>query len=285
MTSATVRLLALANRLLPAPALPGDVDPLEYARWEHRTSEVALRLWDATGGLREGRALDVGCGLGGKTHRLRQHVGDGVAWTALDIDVEHLRQAGDYFASVAVDDVHRVAADAGWLPFAGASFDRIVTADVLEHLPAPRRSLAEFRRCLRPDGRLVLLFNPWGSPRGSHLGDVLHLPWCQLLFSRDTLEEAALAVSEARARATRDPVEAERRRAHGRDLVSHFHHHVYPTRVADLRAWLAEDRTFTVEHELRVGPGAIGSPGWLQSTWCEEWLAATYGAVLRPVAD
>ena len=281
--SVATRFLRLANRLLPAPALPGDVDPSAYARWEYETSEATLRLWDAAGRLDGGCALDVGCGLGGKTHRLREHAGAAVRWTALDIDVDHLRQAGAYFTEAGVDAVDRVAGDAARLPFADGGFDRIVTADALEHLPDPRRALAEFRRCLRPDGRLVLLFNPWGSPRGSHLGDLLHLPWCQLFFSKETLGRATLEVAEDRARAA-PPGEAERVRAHGRDLVDHFQHHVHPTRIADLRAWLADDRTFTIDTEIRFGPGSIGTPDWLQRGWCEEWLSATYGAVLTPRA-
>ena len=279
--SVAVRILRFANRLLPAPNLPGDADPVRYARWEYETSDAVLRLWDAAGrsGVRD--ALDVGCGLGGKTHRLQQHAGEGVRWTALDIDVDHLRQAGEYFEHASVERIDRIAGDAGRLPFADAAFDRIVTADALEHLPDPRRALQEFRRCVRDDGRLVLLFNPWGSPRGSHLGDVLHLPWCQLLFRGDQLREATLAITEDRARAL-GPEEAERMRAYGRDLVEHFEHHVHPTRIRDLRAWLDQDGTFTLEHELRIGPGPVGSPDWLQSHWCEEWLSATYGAVLRP---
>lgn len=281
--SVATHLLRFANRVLPAPDLPGDVDPVAYARWEYETSRATLRLWDAAGPLTHGAALDVGCGLGGKTHRLREHTGSAVRWTALDIDIEHLRRAGSYFEHAGVDDVERIAGDAARLPFDDATFDRIVTADALEHLPDPRRALSEFRRCLRPDGRLVLLFNPWGSPRGSHLGDLLHLPWCQLLFSRETLGRATLAVAEERAREL-PPGDAERLRSHGRELVEHFHHHVHPTRIADLRAWVRADRTFSIESELRIGPGPIGTPGWLQAGWCEEWLSATYAAVLEPMA-
>lgn len=281
MSSRGERFLVWANRVLPAPALPGDVEPMEYARWEYRTSGPVLRLWDAAVGGDVRAALDVGCGLGGKTHRLREHAGPRVAWTALDIDREHVRQARSYWRDAGIDDIRSTVGDASALPFADASFDRIVTADALEHLQDPRAALREFQRCLRADGRLVLLFNPWGSPRGSHLGDLLHLPWCQLWFSRETLERATLAVAEERAAAL-SHADAEKLRAHARDLSAHFRDHVHPTRIADLRAWLREDHTFSIEHELRFGPGRIGTPRWLQTGWGEEWLSATYAAVLRP---
>lgn len=281
--SVAVQFLRFANRLLPAPNLPGDADPVAYAQWEYETSEAVLQLWDVAGRAGVTHALDVGCGLGGKTNRLREHAGEGVRWTALDIDEQHLRQAGQYFEHAQVSSIARVAGDAGRLPFADGRFDRIVTADALEHLPDPRRALLEFRRCIRDDGVLVLLFNPWGSPRGSHLGDVLHLPWCQLLFDRADLSAATRAIVDERARDL-PAEEAERLRAHGQDLVDHFENHVHPTRIADLRGWLEQDQTFRIEHELRIGPGPLGAPGWMQSSWCEEWLSATYGAVLRPRA-
>lgn len=278
-----VQLLRLSNRLLPAPALPGDTGPVAYAQWEYETSEAVLRLWDRAGRNDVRRALDVGCGLGGKTHRLQRHAGAGIGWTALDIDHVHLQQAGQYFDHAGVTGIDRVAGDAGRLPFPDAHFDRIVTADALEHLPDPRRALLEFRRCVTDDGRLVLLFNPWGSPRGSHLGDLVHLPWCQLLFSRETLAAATRAIAEERANSLPTD-QAERMRAHGEDLVEHFENHVHRTTIADLREWLAADGTFDIEDELRIGPGSIGAPDWLQSRWCEEWLSATYGAVLRPLS-
>ena len=45
--------------------------------------------------------------------------------------------------------------DAQQLPFADASFANIVMIDVLHHIESPLRFLAEARRALRPDGRLI----------------------------------------------------------------------------------------------------------------------------------
>lgn len=42
------------------------------------------------------------------------------------------------------------------LRFGGASLDAIVSFDVLEHVPDYRAALAEFARCLKPDGVLLL---------------------------------------------------------------------------------------------------------------------------------
>jgi ubiquinone/menaquinone biosynthesis C-methylase UbiE len=47
-------------------------------------------------------------------------------------------------------------APAEQLPFADGSFDAVVLADVIEHIPRADRAVAEFARVLRPGGRLVM---------------------------------------------------------------------------------------------------------------------------------
>ncbi|RKZ08943.1 hypothetical protein DRQ32_08670 [bacterium] len=286
MPTLSASLLLLANRVLPAVDLPGDTGPMDYARWENETADGLIEVFDSCRdrGAPLRRALDVGCGYGGKTTRLRERSGKDVHWTALDLAQEHLGHAGNWFESNGHTEIARTRADAARLPFADGSFERIVSADALEHLPEPRQALREFRRCLHPEGRIVLLFNPWASPRGSHLGDLLHLPWCQVFFSRDTLVEATRAEA-ARKAAQMDAVLAERVIAHGESLIDHFLHHVHPTRIADLRDWLAEDAGLEIESQRHFGPGPLRDSGLISMPWCEEFLSATYAAVLRPTAS
>ena len=277
-----VRFLLAANRLLPRPALPGEPDDSEYARWEYETSDVAVELWRTVGGAPVARALDLGCGLGGKTHRLAEETGSATRWVALDIAVDHLRKADRYHREVGLAGVAKTTGDAAALPFVDGAFDRIVTTDTLEHFPEPRRALAEMRRCLAPGGRVILIFNPWGSPRGSHLGDVLHLPWCQLWFSRDTLRTAARRAAERLADSAVDASIATAYRAQGESLVDHFDHHLHAVRIADLHRWIEEDGHFRVETRRGVGPGPLRGAGWVGEGPWREWLSASYGVVLAP---
>jgi len=54
-----------------------------------------------------------------------------------------------------------VCGDACRLPFRAASFDALVSTEAFHWFPDQRAALAEFRRVLRPDGRLLLvLVNP-----------------------------------------------------------------------------------------------------------------------------
>lgn len=52
--------------------------------------------------------------------------------------------------------------DIGAIPVETASFDAILCAEVLEHVPEPLKAVAEFARILRPGGRLILTA-PLGS--------------------------------------------------------------------------------------------------------------------------
>ena len=67
-------------------------------------------------------------------------------------------------------DVETVACDAEELPFEDASFDLVFGHAVLHHLPDLDRAFGEFRRVLRPGGRLFFAGEP--SRYGDRIADV-----------------------------------------------------------------------------------------------------------------
>lgn len=89
--------------------------------------------------------LDVGCGDGrGPARILNQRAGSYIGVDVSRPAVERAQAAGI--------DV-RLIEDASTLPFDDATFDAVVSVEVLEHLFAPHAAAAEFARVLKPGGR------------------------------------------------------------------------------------------------------------------------------------
>ena len=119
-------------------------------------------------------ASDVGCSVGRLAGELaRRHPG----WqlTGIDLSYQMLRQGNDYWTkgetlhpnlirygfgtpaltTSPLPNLSFALAKAESLPFADASQDLLVNTFLLDRLPDPFAGLREFRRVLRPGGRLI----------------------------------------------------------------------------------------------------------------------------------
>lgn len=101
-----------------------------------------------------GDVLDVGAGQSPWRELLQ-----GCRYTGLDVD------SARAFGMRRMPDI--VYYDGGAMPLADGSFDHVLCAEVLEHVPDEHLLLAEIARVLRPGGTLVLTL-PW-SARLHHL--------------------------------------------------------------------------------------------------------------------
>ena len=99
-------------------------------------------------------ALDAGCG---RTTRLRDYRDRITRLVGVDSDEAAGRENPFLDEFVAADLDHS-------LPFDEDSFDLVYANFVVEHLTHPERGFAEWRRVLRPGGRLVLLTSNRASP-------------------------------------------------------------------------------------------------------------------------
>ncbi len=111
----------------------------------------ALGDWLALRG--EERALDVGCASGTLTSQWAARAGSVVG---VDFSARLAAEAAQRHASA---QLRFACAEAAALPFATASFDRVVCFNVLLSLPDhayAQRAIAELDRVLRPGGRLLL---------------------------------------------------------------------------------------------------------------------------------
>lgn len=103
------------------------------------------------GEVRGLRLLDVGCGTG--RHALRAN-DQGAIVTGVDFSTEMLRRAR---SKPGGDEIHWVTHDIQTrLPFDDATFDRVTSALVIDHVGDLEAFLAELRRVCRPDGFVLL---------------------------------------------------------------------------------------------------------------------------------
>ena len=100
--------------------------------------------------LEGARVLVAGCGLGMYASKIRERYAKSVE--AFDIEIDRVR--------VAREGVSGAIVSAGEdIPFADASFDVVLSHEVIEHVRDDRRSMGEMLRVTRTGGR-VLLFCP-----------------------------------------------------------------------------------------------------------------------------
>jgi SAM-dependent methyltransferase len=113
----------------------------------HYERPAALRMLGDVAGR---SVLDAGCGAGAHSLELIRAgaVVTGVDLSAGLLDIARARLGPDVQLQQA-DLVQR-------LPFADASFDAVLASLVMHYLPDWQLTLAEFRRVLRPSGRLVI---------------------------------------------------------------------------------------------------------------------------------
>jgi methionine biosynthesis protein MetW len=90
--------------------------------------------------------LDLGCRDG----TLTRHFTKGNRVVGVDVDGDALTIAYEAYGI----EVHRANLNAA-LPFSDASFDAVVLAETLEHLPYPLITLGEIQRVLRPRGGVI----------------------------------------------------------------------------------------------------------------------------------
>jgi SAM-dependent methyltransferase len=111
------------------------------------------------------RLLDLGCGGGRHAFEAARR---GARVVAMDTDRAELDRVAAIFGGMA--DAGEIPApgsgaavlgDATLLPFPDGSFDKVIAAEVLEHLPADQAAMNEIARILRPGGMAAVTVPAW----------------------------------------------------------------------------------------------------------------------------
>lgn len=149
------------------------------ALWEHKTgTDPKEILWRTLEAWRPQRVLEVGGGQGELAERMQNELGAEVTFVDISPRMVELTRGRGIDARVG---------DAQALSFDDGSFDTVVAAWMLYHVPEVDRALAEFARVLRPGGALIAVTN--GNGHLAELRELLQFGWEGHTFSRENGEE------------------------------------------------------------------------------------------------
>jgi ubiquinone/menaquinone biosynthesis C-methylase UbiE len=126
--------------------------PEQLAAWQAR-----LRAWAGDQPL---QVLDVGCGTGFLALQLAE-LGHRAAGADFSENMIERARAKAVERSL---DVRFDVADAENLPYDDSTVDLVIERHVVWTLPDPTGALIEWRRVLRPGGRLILIEGHWSNP-------------------------------------------------------------------------------------------------------------------------
>jgi len=98
-------------------------------------------------GLRDGRLLEIGSGLGHLVGQLE----DSFETYGMDLNQWAVKES-----KAVIDETALQTASAEEIPFADGAFDVVIIKHIVEHLPNPEKAIAEIGRVTAPGGTLIL---------------------------------------------------------------------------------------------------------------------------------
>jgi SAM-dependent methyltransferase len=181
----------LVRKSASGPDSTGRASSADYVQWRGDAMPKKFReTFDA--GLIVGKdVLDFGCGTGPLSHEVvalgaRSCVG-------LDLDAGSIATA-----RANAKDCARIrfelATDPTRIDLPDESVDVIACADVMEHILEYEAIMREWRRVLRPGGRVLILWQPYWHPYGHHGADYTPIPWVHVFLSHREQREVAARI-------------------------------------------------------------------------------------------
>lgn len=137
-----------------------EVDDGASTPWQQMVIQLAGPL------IKGAKVMEIGCGRGGFVPALlaagARHV------VAADFSETAVAKARSHAAELGLADVEFRVEDIEAITLPSEAFDVVVSCETIEHVPSPRRALAELSRILRPGGYLILTTPNYLSAIGLH---------------------------------------------------------------------------------------------------------------------
>jgi len=148
--------------------MPEDLDKAAFCGepsyvWRAGQERRLQMIISAAGDRLNGLILENGCGVGQYVNHLSPVSGTVIG---LEFDFERGNQAKSL--SVQSENAHFVNSAGENLPFPKATFDLILSHEVIEHVQDDSLAVKEMVRVLRPGGRIVLFAPNRGYPFETH---------------------------------------------------------------------------------------------------------------------
>lgn len=134
--------------------------------------------------IREKDILDYGCGEGYQSVAMAKYGAQRVL--GVEINGAYREQAWRLAAENGVQDQTRFVNNCD--EAGKGRFDLVISHNSMEHFHDPEIALREMAAALKPDGKLVISFDPpWFAPYGSHMHFFTRVPWVNVLFRERTV--------------------------------------------------------------------------------------------------
>lgn len=161
-----------------------------YLAWRERALSAEFNRYFTQDLVRGKDILDFGCGTGALSYLLA-HMGAkscvGIDLLDRDIEVARGRAKGEPVAFKCATSTNKV-------DMASESVDVITCFDVMEHIMEYESILKEWHRVLRPNGRVLISWQPWLHPYGHHAEPWVPVPWAHVLLTEREIDEVCARV-------------------------------------------------------------------------------------------
>jgi SAM-dependent methyltransferase len=131
------------------------IDP-GWRNWFYKQAHQEFDQMISQGFPRDGKILDLGCGVGANVARLIDLQVPFSSYTGVDLTPEMLAQAKIRYGKL--QNVHFQQLNLISDPLPEGSYDMVISTWVFEHLPEPVKVANKAWKQLKPGGRMILLF-------------------------------------------------------------------------------------------------------------------------------